>query len=371
MRNRLGSISRETFQGMLAEVAGQWDKHLDEWWGQYQEGGDPRQRAFGLLNALGTAYGIHLFRQAAARLPENPDAETLRAAAGELRAMARRQGAAREALAPEAFREALAVIPVPPGDSPEELWQFSLDDGGLYIRDFHASIMDVLQLAAMTLDEASNYTDDPFTVVRHGDRFVPQVLMELDRESLDRQLLLVLRAANREIKQRTSYGAREVRLPKKGEPTVVFWSNAAEAWGVDEQKSRRARQAMRKGQEGIELDANEILLPYHPWLVERILTEFDRLPLYSQSMEARHRGAALEANDRGMREVFRMLIRQANPYLDPEDLSLESAATWEIAQKAKEGDRGALERIELLFAEAGDQGSVMPFYRIFDEWMRR
>lgn len=86
---------------------------------------------------------------------------------------------------------------------------------------------------------------------------------------------------NNLIKNLTRYGYRSETKPK--EATVLFWSNGNRKWFID----RRWSEDSRDTEKEINLDANELVVPYPVEKVEKITEQLIELPLYSNSTEAR------------------------------------------------------------------------------------
>ena len=84
---------------------------------------------------------------------------------------------------------------------------------------------------------------------------------------------------NEEIARRTSYGVRTVEVWIKG--YVLTWSNGSQKW-------YRSRVQSQVG-ERLQLDANEIYVPYKAKWIDHVIDTLDPLPLYANSTEAKMR----------------------------------------------------------------------------------
>jgi hypothetical protein len=90
----------------------------------------------------------------------------------------------------------------------------------------------------------------------------------------------LLEKINNEISKRNSYGIREELIDQKG--YILGWSNSAKGWYV-------CYHQISKG-EKIRLDANEIFISANKKDMERIIKDFNELPLYKNSFEANYLG---------------------------------------------------------------------------------
>jgi hypothetical protein len=134
----------------------------------------------------------------------------------------------------------------------------------------------------------------------------------------------------------------------------------------------------RRGKKSTELDANELLLPFHPWLVDKIASELDPLPLFDLSLEAKERNKELGPDDKGMRELARRLIAQGMPDLDREEQAVEAFEVWDVMQRAKEvraagqgGPNIPMESMMFIFKTAGLRGPTIPYFTLFEKWLER
>jgi len=87
---------------------------------------------------------------------------------------------------------------------------------------------------------------------------------------------------NMQILDLTEYGMRRQRAKKKS--TELMWSNEAEKWVIVYKPVNP--------NEVVELDANEILVPFSKARMQRLACHLKTLPLFYASIEAQARGKA-------------------------------------------------------------------------------
>ena len=105
--------------------------------------------------------------------------------------------------------------------------------------------------------------------------------IKLSVKDLTHKDLSAVDVTDKEIMKRTGYGVR--REVAKEPSTRIVWSNAGAHWIVYLNR-------IEPGTE-VELDANEIMVPFSPARMERIADFLVELPLYAASIEAKMRGA--------------------------------------------------------------------------------
>ena len=86
----------------------------------------------------------------------------------------------------------------------------------------------------------------------------------------------IFRDARAEINDRRTYGLRDVRVEPKKFYTELWWSNSDAKWLTREVNYKSNT---------IQLDANQIVLPYRADEVSKIVNELPPLPLYVYSYE--------------------------------------------------------------------------------------
>lgn len=403
-RHRLGSLDYsaldDALHGILSMLGD--PKISASYWEDYVTGSDARRRSYGLLNAVGTDYGAQvatdvIMAMGAGQSYANTHIKPadLEAAAAKLREIAEAADAKATVQPPDValFEEAVSETRMPKAareaaafkaktHDPMALWRHAESlEGQVYIHDFFYAVGTYMGLAASRLEDAAIWMKVPYPV-RYGPgeiSYVPETLIEMRDEQLQTELVRILKAGNKEVAKRTYYGQRAEPLPANLIFTVLSWSNGGKRWQVIYGTNDRLVGAVAKrGQKTTQLDANELLLPFHPWLVDKIAEELDPLPIYTQSLEARERDDDIKPNDAGMREVVRRLVAQGNPDFDRETLAVESIEVWEIAQKAKAQYQNnknqiniSMESLAYIFKIAGLKGQIMPYYRVFEAWLER
>jgi len=88
---------------------------------------------------------------------------------------------------------------------------------------------------------------------------------------------------NEKISERRTYGIRTVEIPE--EHTILSWSNGAESWNVTGWQTNN-----KEAGDKVELDANQIIVPYSQDVVYEFIEYLRPLPLYKYSTEAKARG---------------------------------------------------------------------------------
>ena len=402
-KHRLGSLDAtaldDALHGILSMLGD--PKISASRWESYVKGTSERERAYGLLNAVGLDYGAGVATSVILALGTGQMAalssitpEDLEAAAAKLLQIAASAEAKVKAPSKELFEEAMSEVNWPKAareaasfsgktHDPMGLWDYSMArEDQIYIQDFAYAVTMYPQIAAGQLEDAAIWMRQAYPV-RWGPgeiSYVPETLIEMGAEPLRLELIRILKDGNKEITKLGSYGRRVVALPDNLIFTKLAWSNGGEAWQVIYgENDRLVRAVARRGAKTTTLDANELLLPAHPWLVDKIASELDPLPLYGLSTEAQERGEDPEPDDQGMKEIVRRLVAQAMPGADREEHAVSSLEAWEMFQKAKKQhledplrkDAIAMEFVVMVFKSAEKHGPVMPYYRVFDEWLNR
>jgi hypothetical protein len=403
-RHRLGSLDGtaldDALHGILSALG---DPRISSsYWETYVTGSDTRQRAYGLLNALGTDYGAQvatdmILAMGAGQVPamEAMTPADLEAAAAKLHEISAAADAKATLQPPDTalFEEVLAETRMPKAareaasfksktHDPMMLWDYAVGrEDQIYVHDFFYSVGTYMAVAAGMLEDAAIWMKTGYPV-RWGPgeiSYVPETLVEMQGEQLNKELARVLKAGNQQVARLISYGQRAETLPANLIFTKLAWSNGGKRWQVIYgENDRLVRAAARRGQKSTTLDANELLLPFHPWLVDKIAEELDPLPIYAQSLEAKERDENIKPTDAGMREVIRRLVAQGNPDFDREEISVETVEVWEVAKKAKAQYRKdksqinfSMQALAYIFEIAGKNGQIMPYYRVFEEWLER
>lgn len=87
---------------------------------------------------------------------------------------------------------------------------------------------------------------------------------------------------NELIKELTEYGRRQVKIPATyPNLTILAWSNGSRGWYTFNSDYAKGL----KKDNMIELDANQLIVPYKKEKVITIIEHLDELPLYKNSFE--------------------------------------------------------------------------------------
>jgi hypothetical protein len=122
------------------------------------------------------------------------------------------------------------------------------------------------------------------------------------------------------------------------------------------------------GQGSIVLDANQILVPFHQTLVQKVVAGLDDIPLYVYSTEAKERGEYPEPTDRNVMNAVRSIIEAQNPDLDHEEQSLLTAEMFDHLVKARRYDKASY---AIVMAWLTLQPvNLVPFIQLIQRWMR-
>ena len=119
----------------------------------------------------------------------------------------------------------------------------------------------------------------------------------------------IYRDAKAEINDRRYYGVRDVRVEPKKFYTRLFWSNSDAKW------HSRKENYMK---DVIQVDANEVVLPYRVEEVNAIIDDLPPLPLYIYSYEHTKRTAMTDQNKKQLKKEWIEL--QGEQFRDKGDL---------------------------------------------------
>lgn len=132
----------------------------------------------------------------------------------------------------------------------------------------------------------------------------------------DRDLANILDNINSEISGRDTYGLR-THSAFPGDATKLVWSNGSASWHISRTLGTQLLDKhVYKRTRDIRLDANEIIVPYPPEIVEMIQSSLYPLPLYAYSLEgkgaarAKHAGEPL-VSDREVKTMIKSVYTQA------------------------------------------------------------
>lgn len=113
----------------------------------------------------------------------------------------------------------------------------------------------------------------------------------------DRDLANILDNINSEISGRDTYGLRS-HSAFPGDATKLVWSNGSASWHISRTLGTQLLDKhVYKRTRDIRLDANEIIVPYPPEIVEMIQSSLYPLPLYAYSLEGKGKARAKHAGE--------------------------------------------------------------------------
>lgn len=289
---RLGTVDNDNLSKVRHRIQEKTLKHTSHglsYIEDYQKGRDESTQAYGYLNALGYTYG---YAMAEAYLEDFLHAEDPGAAAEigaivveDLRQWENEVMGRVRPLDLHLVREAVKEVGhrMPPGPSPETM----IDVGthyrdGMYIRDFSYSVASALQLARNDVENflAWHKVKYPVLFNEEANQYVPELLTDVSRDEYKR----AIRETNAEIRKHTYYGMSNTAIPEHPNFSILAWSNGSESWHLAYGMIDPAvRGAMLDGLKMIRLDANYILVPFHPEIMKHVLAELDPLPLFPSS----------------------------------------------------------------------------------------
>jgi|FLYN01.1.fsa_nt_gi hypothetical protein len=388
-RPSLGRVDESSARRWLSELRRQQDwfeerasdlwrqAHLEENW------------VFPAANALGWAYGALLartltadFEGALQRGGVDGLADAARRALGDLSSFYYDTERFRQLRSTEVISKAFLDLKekIPEWVNPHVLIQEALrswSGQGVYFNDFHYSVMEVLAKTSEEIqlflahhgsprDAALIPTGDPERRFQWGPPWIAK-LHELPEEEERFILETVTKDINETIAKRTYYGPRSERIPDDPFPTALFWSNAAETWMVDWEKTERIQRLKGQGIQEVTLDANEIIVPHPPHLIEKITDALDPLPLYAFSVEAKEREGYPKPTDAAIRKMLRAVIRQLHPRVDEEELRILAIQWFETLSKAKRF-RTPEDMVEASKLREAILSVAPGFIRLLDEW---
>jgi hypothetical protein len=143
--------------------------------------------------------------------------------------------------------------------------------------------------------------------------------------------------ANRMIAQRTAYGVRR-EIASKGPFSVIAWSNSRAKWDIAHPSSwlsEKVKKARVAGV-GVELDANEVLIPVAHKTMKGLLTRLKPLPLYALSTEGKKEGLYPEARAPFVRRALESIVKTTYPELDPEEVRIKAMSVFDTLAAFRE-----------------------------------
>jgi hypothetical protein len=334
-------------------------------------------RAYKFMNGMGFLYGAALTRAYTSdlsaedlSLPEN-----IRAALDNLSMIFHDVDARREMKDDAVIRMAAQELPhlVPDWLDLDQVIadaRASYSGTGVYINDFYWSVLQAISDIARGLNWfllADKRSENmAFRRERAGGEFIPKELLDLNEEEERALLKTVIKEANKKIAERTWYGIRQEPLPKTGDFAILYWSNGPSIWFADN-RTESAMMARDNGQSSIRLDANQILVPFHQALVQKVLAGLDDIPLYVYSTEAKERGEYPEPTNKNVEKAVRSIIQAQYPDMDYEDHALLSAEMYGHLVKARRYDKAS--QLIVMTWLALQPVNLLPFVQLIERWM--
>lgn len=377
----LGRVAPESYNDFLDSIEAS-AKQLEKLGLQELDGlnpdTEPHYQAYKLMNGLGFQYGASLVRAYTEHVRDNMDVpgaindvvHDLRTTYNDIEG---RRGIRDESLVRQAAAELPSLVPD---------WmdlnqviadaQASYEGKGVYLNDFYYSILqafsDFERAFRLFLLNEKRPENMIFRREGAGGEFVPAGLLELDEEEEKKLLKTVILETNKKISERGFYGLHQEQLPPQGDFSILYWSNGAEQWFVDN-RTESAMVARDKGRRTLNLDANTIIVPFHQMLSEKVLGGLDDLPLYVYSTEAKERGDYPEPTTYNVRKAIRSIVEAQNPGLDHEEYALLSSQLFEAFSKARQRDPAAVAVAKAILES--QPVNLMPFVQLIKQWLGR
>lgn len=378
----LGKVAPESYKDFLDAVEAS-AQLLEKLGNQELEGltqdAEPRWHGYKLMNGLGLHYGAALARAYTEHIqPDDPDLPDTIAKVIEHLALAYNEVEGRRSLRDETMvRQAVQELPhlVPAWldvDVVIAAAQASYEGRGVYLNDFYYSITQALSdferaFRVFLLNE-KRPESMVFRREAAGGEFIPKALLDLD-EGEEREFLKnVIRESNKKISERGFYGVRQEPLPPTGDFTILYWSNGAEAWMVDNH-TEGAMIVRGRGTRSIQLDANMVLVPFHQVFVQKVVAGLNDLPLYVYSVEAKERGDYPEPTAHNALKAVRSIVEAQNPDLDYEEHALLAAERFDLLVRARRHEYGAGALVHAWFQL--QPVNLLPFLQVIERWMKR
>ena len=246
----------------------------------------------------------------------------------------------------------------------------SYEGKGVYFNDFYYSVLqavnDIMRAFRMFVLHDHRRESMVFRKEGAGGEYIPSALLALSEEEERKLLKTVVREANKKIDERGFYGIRQEPLPSTGDFTILYWANGPGVWFVDNRTSS-AMIARDNGRESIKLDANMILVPFHPVFVEKVVGALEDLPLYTYSTEAKERGEYPEPTSKNVQKATRAIIEAQHPGLDREELALRASELFSLLVLARRHNVPAITRVRKILES--QPVNIMPFVRLIMQWM--
>jgi len=243
---------------------------------------------------------------------------------------------------------------------------------GVYLNDFYWSVLQTISAIARGLNFflLADKRSELMVFRREGPlggEFIPRALLDLSEEEEKALLKTVVKEANKKIAERTWYGIRQEPLPKTGDFAILYWSNGPAVWFADN-RTESAMIARDHGQTSIRLDANQILVPFHQALVQKVLSGLDDIPLYVYSTEAKERGEYPEPTNKNVQKAVRSIIQAQNPELDYEEHAILAAEMFDHLVKARRYDRASMAIVSIWLQS--QPVNLLPYIQLIERWMK-
>jgi hypothetical protein len=376
----LGKVSEESYQDYLDAMdaaAKELEKLGLQEFQYFTPDTDRSSRAYKFMNGMGFLYGAALTRAYTNDLSAEDLAlpGKIRTAISNLSMLYQDVDARREMKDDAVIRRAAEDLPhlVPEWLNLDEVIadaKASYSGTGVYINDFYWSVLqsisDIARALNLFLLADKRPENMAFRRERAGGEFIPAALLDLSEEEEKTLLKAVVRESNKKIAERTWYGLRQERLPKTGDFTILYWSNGPSIWFVDN-RTQSAMVARDNGLESVRLDANQILVPFHQALVQKVISGLDDIPLYEYSMEAKERGEYPEPTDKNVQKAVRSIIQAQNPDLDYEEQAVLAAEMFGHLVKGRRYDR-ASQAIVAAWLEF-QPVNIRPYAELIKRWI--
>lgn len=240
----------------------------------------------------------------------------------------------------------------------------------VYFNDFYYTVMQVLNDITRALKyfliADKRRENIVFRQEGAGGAYIPKAILDLSEYEERTLLKTIIRESNKKIAQRGFYGVRQEPLPPTGDFTILYWSNGPSVWFVDN-RTETAMIARDEGREGMRLDANQVLVPFHQALVQKVLVALDDIPLYVYSTEAKERGEYPEPTAKNVQKALRSIVEAQNPGQDQEEYALRAAELFDLFVRARRYDKAAIAEARVILES--QPVNLYPFVQLIEQWM--
>lgn len=378
----LGRVSPSSWEEVLSSVfdyLGALEKMGDGELAGLKPEAEPRWVAYKLMNGLGYKYGVALAKEVLEGLDATwssfPEQVKRRSEEALLiyKDVHEAMDARNDAVIRNAFREMPELLPsFVDQDAVIETALASYSGKGVYFNDFHYSIGEAIGGVVDKFNDFLRYENSSEQYVfrkndKGGGEFIERGLVELSEEEERALLKKALAVTNKEIAKRTHYGQRREIIPDKGSVSFLRWSNGSKDWAVSKGDSDYVMRARSTGERNVTLDANQIIVPFHPLVMSKIAPALDDLPLYEYSTEAKERGDYPEATAENIKRALREIIEGQKLASDKEEAALLMLDVLENMAAAKAGDQAAFAKTMAFFRVAK---IPLPYLRLFGEFLK-